>query len=219
MSSSLSPLRSRTSKSAEKERLNPRQRKQSLVRAAASIMEKEGVDAVRIPAVAKTAGVSRPVVYAHFKNRQEIILAVLDEYREDLEARFARALAHASPDLESAVEAVLIATCAAIEEKGTGAWNLLGAKGPDPLIEKKAQHIRRRLRKPWFARIQEATKGGEAEALALTHMTGMVTRGIIDLWIRGKLKKRDAIELGIKGVVAMLRAFRQTDQEMRWRSN
>jgi AcrR family transcriptional regulator len=192
----------------EKKRLNPRERKRSLIRAAARIMEKQGVDAVRIPAVASASGVSRPVVYAHFKNRQEIILAILEDYREDLAARFTRALENSAPDLESAVEAVLIATCDAIEAKGTGAWNLLGAKGPDPLIEKKAQQIRRRLRKPWFVRIQEATKAGETEALALTHMTGMVTRGLIDLWIQGKLKKEEAVEIGIKGVVAMLRAFR-----------
>jgi AcrR family transcriptional regulator len=199
-------------KSADRTRMSPSQRKESLVTAAARIVEEQGVDALRIPSVAQAVGVSRPVVYAHFKNRQEILIAILEDYQSDLEARFKKALNQTALDLESAVEAVLCATCEAIEAKGTGAWNLLGAKGPDPVIEQRAQRIRNRLRRPWAERIRKTTKAGKADVLALTHLTGTVTRGVIDLWISGKLKKHEAIRVGITSVTAMLRAFRGQKQ-------
>ena len=190
-------------------RMNKTDRRASILQGASAVLAEDGLEAVRIPTVAKRVQVSRPVVYAHFKNRREIIVAILQDYEEELQARFEKALSQAAPNLESGVSAVLEATCAAIEVKGPGAWNLLGAAGSDPVIEKQANRIRQRIWKPWTARIRNTTHTDKKQAQALTHITGMVTRAVIDLWINGKLKKEEAIQIGLTSVVAMLRAFRE----------
>lgn len=188
--------------------MNKADRRASIVQGASAVLAEGGLEAVRIPTVAKRVRVSRPVVYAHFKNRREIIVAILEDYEEELQARFDVALSEASANLESGVAAVLEATCAAIEVKGPGAWVLLGAAGSDPEIEQQANRIRKRIWKPWTARIRKTTQTNKKQAQALTHVTGMVTRAVIDLWVNGQLQKDEALHIGLTSVVAMLRAFR-----------
>ena len=61
---------------AESSRLSREGRRDALLDAAMALIGADGVEAVSMEAVAEGAGVSRPLVYKHFANRGELLVAV-----------------------------------------------------------------------------------------------------------------------------------------------
>ena len=62
-------------------------RRRQLVRAAAHIVEFEGLHALRMPRVAELAGCTRTLVYRYFPSTDELLIAVASEYYAALEER------------------------------------------------------------------------------------------------------------------------------------
>ncbi len=60
-------------------RLSPAERRAQILEAATKLLSQQGLDAVRIRAVAEAAGVSPPVVYRHFFSRDDLIAALAEE--------------------------------------------------------------------------------------------------------------------------------------------
>ena len=56
------------------------QRREQLLAAATGIIRSSGIEALTMAALAEQAGVSKPVVYEHFSNSEEVALALLDQY-------------------------------------------------------------------------------------------------------------------------------------------
>lgn len=56
------------------------QRREQLLAAATGIIRSSGIEALTMAALAEQAGVSKPVVYEHFSNSEEVALALLDRY-------------------------------------------------------------------------------------------------------------------------------------------
>lgn len=84
-------------------RLPPAKRRKQLLDAALEIVLTQGYAGVSIEAIARIAGVSRPVVYDHFTNLAELIEVLIER-----EQRYAMAqLAEVAPDLEQAKRADL----------------------------------------------------------------------------------------------------------------
>jgi AcrR family transcriptional regulator len=61
---------------AESSRLSREGRRDALLDAAMALIGADGVEAVSMEAVAEGAGVSRPLVYKHFANRGDLLVAV-----------------------------------------------------------------------------------------------------------------------------------------------
>jgi AcrR family transcriptional regulator len=59
-------------------RLPPEQRREQLIDAALSVILEQGYSGVSIEAVARTAGVTRPVVYDHFLNLSRLLHALVE---------------------------------------------------------------------------------------------------------------------------------------------
>lgn len=72
-----------------------RDTRQRLLEAAISIIEEEGEDGVRVDRVAEIAGFTKPVVYHHFADREDLVVAALTE-------RYYRALSFAVDDIKFA---------------------------------------------------------------------------------------------------------------------
>lgn len=67
-------------------RLPPAQRREQLIDAALSVILRQGYGGVSIEAIARTAGVTRPVVYDHFPNLARLLHALVErEERYSLE--------------------------------------------------------------------------------------------------------------------------------------
>src|SRR5688572_6306386 len=62
-------------------------RRQQLVRVAAFLIETEGTEALRIPRVAELAGCARTLVYRYFPSREDLFVAVIEEFYENLGRR------------------------------------------------------------------------------------------------------------------------------------
>jgi AcrR family transcriptional regulator len=59
-------------------RLPPSQRREQLIDAALSVIVQQGYGGVSIEAIARTAGVTRPVIYDHFPNLGELLQALIE---------------------------------------------------------------------------------------------------------------------------------------------
>lgn len=56
----------------------PLQRREQLIDAALSVIVRDGYEGVSIEAIARTAGVTRPVIYDHFDNLGALLRALID---------------------------------------------------------------------------------------------------------------------------------------------
>ena len=77
-------------------RVSQTQRRDALLDAAVALVEDGGADAVSMDAVAERAKVSRPLVYKHFANREELLVAVYQREALDLHDRLAADVAAAT---------------------------------------------------------------------------------------------------------------------------
>src|ERR1700741_1289862 len=59
-------------------RLLPEQRREQLLDVVLDVIDTEGVSAVTVDAIARRAGVTRPVVYNHFTDANDMLRASLD---------------------------------------------------------------------------------------------------------------------------------------------
>ena len=80
-------------------------RRESILDAAAALLESKGYEGVTTNALAKEARASVGTVYQYFPNKEAVLLALLARYRERLAAALLPALEHEG--LETAVEALI----------------------------------------------------------------------------------------------------------------
>jgi AcrR family transcriptional regulator len=199
--------RTRPPESPSRGRLWAPDRRRQLLRVAAAILDREGVDGVRIPDVANAAGVTRPVVYRFFPNRQAILMDLLDEFGSVLEARLEESVGGGLADVEALLRSVVEAVCDTVEEIGAGVWKLLNSAGPDPEIESVAQSVRERLVRPWIARVAEVTGAPAPDARALTAMIAAAVPAVLSQWLAGELRREEAVESVLRGVGGLVGAF------------
>lgn len=112
--------------------LGPERRRPQVLDAALAIAVREGIGAVTIGAVAAEMGVTRPVVYACFSDRVEMVEALLDREVPVLVAEVIDAL-HSSggaPDPEQAFVAGFRALLRAVTTS-SDTWRLVFTSEPD----------------------------------------------------------------------------------------
>ena len=191
-----------------RERLAPRDRRDQLLEVAAKLLSEHGVDRVQITEVAQAAGVSRPVVYRFFGNRQALIVGVLEDFERALNQRFYAEGMRAIPgNLEDIANVFVVAVCDTIEAKGAGAWHLLDAKGPDPEIAKVGRTIQQRMIVPWYPRIAQVTGASDREVQAVAHMLVASGRAVLDLWLDGALTRQETVRAATRGIIGLLTEF------------
>ncbi|MFL6089130.1 MAG: TetR/AcrR family transcriptional regulator [Aeromicrobium sp.] len=115
--------------------LGPERRRPQVLDAALSVAVREGLGAVTIGSVADEMGVTRPVVYACFDDRVEMVDALLEREREALLASVLAALRSSGPrdDPEPAFVDGFAALLAAVDDH-PDSWRLLLFSAPDPAV-------------------------------------------------------------------------------------
>ncbi len=191
---------------APRERLSAEERRRTLVEAAAALVVESGEGALRIPDVAARAGVTRQIVYRHFDNRYSLIIAILERYRSAMTAEIGRRLLDSKlTRWEDTLREVLEATCDVLEEQGPAAWHLLSLGSPDPQVEEAASAIQDEMLGLWLDTVSHVIGVPKDEALGLCHLTLGAVRGGLGLWLKGNLGRKAALELTMRGTVAMIR--------------
>jgi AcrR family transcriptional regulator len=203
----------------QRTRLAHDERRRQLIGVAGKLITKRGVDRLQLTDVAKAAGVTRPVIYAHFPTRQALVMAVLEDFEAALRARFVECAmeraakptrqrqAAMTGTLEEITRVFIDAVCDTIELKGAGAWDLLASNGPDPAIAKVGHAIQERLVAPWRPRIAEMTGASKREVASVSRMLVAAGRAVLELWYRGSLTRGEAARHATRGVSALLREF------------
>jgi AcrR family transcriptional regulator len=74
----------RAKSNSRAEPMHPHDRYKQLMQSARNIVERGGVGALTMSALTKEAGVSRPVVYEHFENSEDVAVALLEDYFENI---------------------------------------------------------------------------------------------------------------------------------------
>lgn len=190
-------------------RLRSADRKRQLVRVASELIATRGIDHVRVPDVADAAGVTRAVVYRFFTSRQSILVAVIEEFRRDLEQRFAEraALLRDPRKLEEALRAFTEASCDAIDACGAGGFLLLSMEGPDPDTAAYSRATREALYRPWLARVANVTGTREPMLAAVSQMTIASSRAVLTLYLERRVSRDQAVEAISRGMRALLAEF------------
>ena len=182
-------------------------RRRQILEVAARLLDERGVDGLRIPDVARAAGVTRPVIYRHFPNRQAILIALLEEIGTSLAMRLERLAATGLSDVEKLMPDLFEGLCDEIEASGAGVWKLLNSAGPDPEVEAVAQSVRERLVAPWYSRVAAVSATSGKEAVVITSVIHAIVPPLITLWNSGTLSRKEAVSHLTRAVSAILDAY------------
>jgi AcrR family transcriptional regulator len=208
--STLSTRGPRRSRGSSGERLPARDRREQLLRTAAELLRRHGTDGLELTRLAAKAGVSRPIVYRFFPSRRALIIGVLEDLEAELAARFAAVASRPFPDdIEAATRLFIDAVCDAIEAKGVGPWELLGSKGPDPVVARLARTIHDRLLAPWRVDVAQALGVTAREAETVSRMLVAAGRAVLEQWYTGAISREEAARDATRGVSGLLGAFSQ----------
>ncbi|MCA9566010.1 MAG: TetR/AcrR family transcriptional regulator, partial [Myxococcales bacterium] len=133
-----------------KKRMSQLERREQIIEVASRLLSESGIDGVQITEVATAAGVSRPIVYRSFSNRQDLLKGVLQAFQAELSRRFsAQEVTVTGDDLTGICRAFIDCVCDTIEERGAGPWHLLDSKGPDPDVAEYSIQLLDHLLEPW----------------------------------------------------------------------
>ncbi|MCA9534710.1 MAG: TetR/AcrR family transcriptional regulator [Myxococcales bacterium] len=196
-------------------RLWAKDRRQQLIDVSAGLIVREGADRVRIPEVAAAAGVTRPVVYKFFPNRQALLIAVLEDFtdalRDGLRARLV-ATPPAGPDrnaddFRETVRAFVEVVFDVIDEKGAGGWYLFGTVSAFPELEQTVDEVRARMVRPWHRTISEVTGNTPATVNVVAQMLVAISRATVQQWIDGRIDRAGALDALMRGTTAIISEF------------
>lgn len=194
------------SQSEARVRLAPADRRRQLLRVASDLIATDGIENVRIPYIASAAGVTRPVVYKFFPNRQALIKSVLEDFRRELESRLPREV-DLSADLDVLVRVFVNAACDTIEARGAGGWLLFASVSPDQEIAEVSREMRDRFLEPWLQGIASITNTSDPEGKALAEMLVAAGGAVIQVWIDEELTRADVVQLLTRSILAILNEF------------
>jgi AcrR family transcriptional regulator len=132
----MSPNKARAPSSSDRKpvaggRLQSSERREALLDAAVALVSANGVHVVSMEAVAEHAGVSRPLVYKHFANRDELLAAAYRREAAKLHEDLASEVASAAGHVEEMYRALVQGSMRASVERGQifaalraeGGWN------------------------------------------------------------------------------------------------
>lgn len=146
-------------------RLTRDERRDALVEAAARLVASD-VSSLSMDAVAEAAGVSRPLVYKHFANRAELLVAVYRRETALLHEELAEAVRNA-PSLEGKFRALIRGALRGESERGA-ALSALRAAGARNHELREEQRRRDQGTVAYFARHSERELGTDPKATRAT---------------------------------------------------
>ncbi|HEV7763170.1 MAG TPA: helix-turn-helix domain-containing protein [Acidimicrobiales bacterium] len=176
------------SRGSPRQRLRGEDRREALVATAVRLLATDGIDAVSMETVAARAKVSRPLVYKHFANRDELLAQVYRQQAAQLDAAIVAAVAEAT-GFEAKIRAMIRALLEAVTTHGPIFTPLVraGLRG-DAFRREQLTRDQRTVR--FFARLAMAEYDldkAEATAAVAMLLTGMES-------IRAQWRARPTVE-------------------------
>lgn len=94
-----------TTQQKKRVRLSATQREQQLLDVAEDLFTERGYEGVTLEEIARTAGVSRPIVYQHHGSKDGIFIACVRRAREQFEHSLIDSVGTGAPNMEAAIRA------------------------------------------------------------------------------------------------------------------
>lgn len=189
-------------------RLAPEARRRQLLDVAAAVLTEHGIEAVQISTVAERAGVTRPIVYRFFETREALVLAVLEDFADALDAVYREALVRTlGQPVETIARAFVDASCDVVERKGAGPWRMLETRGMGREVGRDGVDLVERFFSPWYERLAEFT--GTRRIVVAMQVAGIVAAGrsALDFWIDGHVSREAAVEHATRTVRVLIEEF------------
>ena len=185
-------------------RTQPQERRRQLLDIAESLLEGSGSDALRMDTLASAAGVTRPVVYSHFDNRDALIIALLERHESRLRA--VDAPTDKTDDFPTIIRNATAAYLHTSVTHGQAMRTLVTGANLSPLVEETRRRIWDTGVKKWTAVYNRFFRldAKDSRALATSHLTGL--SAMASLCAGGLLSVSRATDLHVISVVASLSA-------------
>ena len=162
-------------------RLTPEQRREQLLDVVLDVIDTDGVGAVSMDAVAKRAGVTRPVVYNHFTDSNDMLRASLDRESKHALAQIIEALpTRGDDDLGAAFHHFFDVHLHAVTD-APQRWRSIFLIAPSvtPALHKRVARLRAGIARELEATLRHSCRNADPEMLA-NHL-------LAALWESGRL--------------------------------
>ena len=172
-------------------RLSPGKRRAQILEAATKLLSQQGLDAVRIRAVAEAAGVSPPVVYRHFFSRDDLIAALAEELGRRNQEVLERAVESLGADADPSEvwRRSVDLYFDVIRELGPGTVRAM--------LIPTSEAGRRRLEE-WADWVSKITEVPAPLATSLLHLSVPILCSYAELWIAGIVTRQQAVDLSVQ---------------------
>jgi AcrR family transcriptional regulator len=178
---------------APRRRLKPEQRRELILEAAGQQFAARGYDGTRLDDVAAAAGVTKPVLYRHFADKNALYLALLDRHAADL-GSFAGVIAPGGP-LEERLRAVLEVWLDYVEAHAY-AWRMLFRdRGGGPAIQSVRDdvHAQARATLVGLIRLLAVRPVPERQLEPLAELLSMGMASLALMWMDDPATGREAV--------------------------
>lgn len=193
-------------------RTKPDVRRRQLLDVAEVLLEHGGSDALRMDTLATAAGVTRPVVYSHFDNRNALIIALLErhESRLSLDDNVRGEPEEFEPMIRRATDSFLQLSM----KHGPAMQALVAGVNLSPKIEETRRCIWDKGVDKWAKNYRSyfGLSMRDSRALAMSHLTGL--SAMSGMCIAGALSVARATELHVTCVVATLSAVAKSGRSL-----
>jgi AcrR family transcriptional regulator len=182
------------------------ERRRQLLTTALEIVRAEGTDALTLVRLAERAGVSRPIVYDHFKAREGLLMALYSDYDEQIGQTMRQALRSRPDSLDDVVEILSSAYVDGVLTAGPECEEVQAALSGNP----ETRDFRQRSSDFYLTEFQAALEphvalSRESDLALLTGMLSVVD-GLSRAAAAGRIRREEAIAVSAAMVLGALRS-------------
>jgi AcrR family transcriptional regulator len=193
-------------------RTPPAERRRQLLDVAEQLVAEDGTEALRMDAVARAAGVTRPVVYEHFRDRDALLVALLRRHAARVASHVAEAAA-AEPSFPADLAAATVAYLEVACRSGPAMRALVSAEGRSPAIDEARRTYWGAAASRWADRYREYAGLAPDDALALATAHLAALSALAGLCMEGRLTVPRATTLHVTSALAALDALSRKSEE------
>jgi AcrR family transcriptional regulator len=163
-------------------RLKAPERRASIEEAATRLFAQRGYGSTTVDDIVRAAGVTKPMLYRHFASKQDLCVALLERYRDELIAAPLSRFTPGAPDRHMQIEVMLDAWLEYIEHHPDAARLLFTPIRGDSEVERVQRELHARQRDTQIALMREFVPGmpeADLEPLGEALRAGL---GAVALW-------------------------------------
>lgn len=166
----------------------PAERRKQVLAAAREVIEEQGLAMLTMERIALRAGVSKPVAYSQFPNRSAVLVALLEEFWDDLDGRL-KSEVRDSP--EAFVRQVTDTYFDALARGGRALQEVLSSGAEEPEVDSARRERSRRIDKLWGTHYERAFGLAPHTAEAAAAVIRSAIAGAGALWMDNPGMRRE----------------------------